>query len=371
MGGAWGAMIGEVLLLIPRQRLRIALVFFLGPLGPLLGILLSVWRFYSSPVIFAFDPFFGFFSGALYDTVVEATAPLLTYRLGSALTLIAAGVFAAHLVHDEDGKLALRSLRRPGMPLLGAVAATASLMLVLEGWRLGHWQTIATIERDLGARVSGARCDVVYPRSMRAEEARLFARDCDEQLLSVENYFEVPSVGRVTAYLFRSSADKRRLMGAGDTFIAKPWRHEVYLQPAGYPHPVLGHELAHVVAGSFAPGPFHIAGTWKGVKANPGLIEGVAVAASPDEDALTPAEWSRAMLDLGILPPLGGLFSFDFLGENAAEILHRRGFVRSFRQAQVRRRNRAQLVRRGLTSGLDQELVGRSSRRPSVPSWAA
>ena len=108
-------------------------------------------------------------------------------------------------------------------------------------------------------------------------------------------------------------------MGAGDTFIAKPWRHEVYLQPAGYPHPVLGHELAHVVAGSFAPGPFHIAGTWKGVKANPGLIEGVAVAASPDEDALTPAEWSRAMLDLGILPPLGGLFSFDFLGENAAK----------------------------------------------------
>jgi tetratricopeptide (TPR) repeat protein len=93
----------------------------------------------------------------------------------------------------------------------------------------------------------------------------------------------------------------------------------VYLQAAGYPHPVLGHELAHVVAGSFAPGPFHIAGTWKGIKANPGLIEGVAVAASPDEDALTPGEWSRAMLDLKILPSIGQLFSFDFLGENASK----------------------------------------------------
>jgi len=281
--------------------------------------MLSVWRFFSTPAIFAFDPFFGFFSGTLYDTVVEATVPLLTYRLGTALTLIAAGIFAAHLVHGEDGRPALRWLSRMGLPLLGAVCATVSLVLVLEGWRLGHWQTAATIERDLGARISGLRCDVVYSRAMRIDEARLFARDCDEQLPAIEAYFEVPPIGHVTAYLFRNPADKRRLMGAGDTFIAKPWRREVYLQAAGYPHPVLGHELAHVVAGSFAPGPFHIAGKWKGIKANPGLIEGLAVAAAPDEDVLTPAEWSRAMLDLKILPPVAPLFSFEFLGENASK----------------------------------------------------
>ncbi len=319
MGGAWGALVGELLLFVRKPAWAKILAFVLGPLGPGLGIALSVWRFFSSPAIFAFDPFFGFFSGTLYDTVVEATVPLLTYRLGTALTLIAAGIFALHLVHSEDGKLALRWLRRPGVPLLGAACATTSLVLVLEGWRLGHWQTAATIERDLGARISGVRCDVVYSRAMRIDEARLFARDCDEQLPAIEAYFEVVPVGRVTAYLFRSSADKRRLMGAGDTFIAKPWRREVYLQAAGYPHPVLGHELAHVVAGSFAPGPFHIAGKWKGIKANPGLIEGLAVAAAPDEDVLTPAEWSRAMMDLKILPPVAPLFSFDFLGENASK----------------------------------------------------
>ena len=38
-------------------------------------------------------------------------------------------------------------------------------------------------------------------------------------------------------------------MGAADTYIAKPWRREVYVQAAGYPHPVLGHELMHVLAG--------------------------------------------------------------------------------------------------------------------------
>jgi len=64
----------------------------------------------------------------------------------------------------------------------------------------------------------------------------------------------------VRAFFFRDAAEKKRLMGAGDTYIAKPWRKEVYLQMGAYPHPVLGHELAHVVAGSFGRGPFRIAG---------------------------------------------------------------------------------------------------------------
>ena len=69
----------------------------------------------------------------------------------------------------------------------------------------------------------------------------------------------------MTAFFFRDAADKKRLMGAGDTYIAKPWRREVYLQVAAYPHPVLGHELAHVIAGAFGQGPFHVAGPLGGL----------------------------------------------------------------------------------------------------------
>ena len=38
-------------------------------------------------------------------------------------------------------------------------------------------------------------------------------------------------------------------MGAGGTNIAKPWRREIYLQDDVWPHPVMPHELAHIVAG--------------------------------------------------------------------------------------------------------------------------
>jgi tetratricopeptide (TPR) repeat protein len=103
-------------------------------------------------------------------------------------------------------------------------------------------------------------------------------------------------------------------MGAAETSIAKPWRREVYLQVAVYPHPVLGHEIAHVVAGSFARGPFRVGG---GLIPDPGLIEGVAEATSPDDDELTEAQWARAMLDLGILPPMKAIFSLGFLGDSA------------------------------------------------------
>jgi tetratricopeptide (TPR) repeat protein len=317
MGGAWGSLAGEIAGYGRRPRWKkLAVAFVLAELGPVLGIVTSLWRFYSSPIIFAFDPYFGFFSGAIYDTVVDATVPLLTYRLGSALTLVATAIFCAHVVRAEDGKPALRSLHRAGVSLLGAVCATASLMLVLEGHRLGHWQTAATIERDLGARLNGLRCDVVYSRAIPEAEVRLFARDCDEQVWAAERYLEVRDTGRVTAYLFENGAQKRRLMGALHTAIAKPWRHEVYVQAAGYPHPILGHEIAHVVAGSFAPGPFKVAGSWHGLKPNPGLIEGLAVAACPDDGPLTPAQWTRAMLELGLLPR--DLFTLGFFAENSS-----------------------------------------------------
>ncbi len=109
-------------------------------------------------------------------------------------------------------------------------------------------------------------------------------------------------------------------MGAADTLIAKPWRHEVYVQLSAYPHPVLGHELAHVVAGSFGRGPFRIAGSAGGLWPDPGLIEGVAVAASPDDDELTDAQWAHAMLDLGSLPPMASVFSLGFLDQRTQPI---------------------------------------------------
>ena len=314
LGGVWGACTSEV----ARKRVWLVLAALAGPL---LCVVVSLWRFYSSPMVFAFDPFVGYFSGTLYDTVIDSGVSLLTYRLGSLASLAAVFFGASLLGRSEDGKLVLGA--KDGTTVARAVCAAlglaASVAVTAFGPELGHWETPGTIARELGGKKSGPRCDAVYPDDLREDEALLVLKDCEEEIASVERTLGARGPERITAFFFRDAGEKKRLMGAGDTYIAKPWRHEVYLQMHGYPHPVLGHEIAHVIAGSFGRGPFRIAGAWGGLWPNPGLIEGVAVAASPDEDELTDESWARAMLDLGILPRARAVFSIDFLGQSAAK----------------------------------------------------
>jgi hypothetical protein len=324
MGGAWGALVAEASRARTRRRLVCVLLAIAGPLA---GIAISIGRFYGSPMIFAFDPFFGFFSGTLYDTIVDERTRLLTYRAGSLATVIGAALVASALVRRHDGALGLRPLRadrawhlaRASRLVLGLLSLAVSVGLCANGPALSHWQTAASIARALAGHIAGPHCDVFYPDSLAASQAALLMSDCEEQLAADETALGVRLDGRLREYVFRDADEKRRLMGAAQTSIAKPWRREVYVQLSSYPHPILGHEIAHVLAGTFGRGPFRIAGRMAGLWPNPGLIEGVAVATSPDDDELTDAQWARAMLDLGTLPPMRRLFSVEFLGENAAK----------------------------------------------------
>ena len=309
MGGAWGAVAGGIARRRTSWRRLFSVLAALA--GPLVCIAISVIRFARSPMIFAYDPFVGYFSGTLYDTVIEPGNTLLTYRLGSAATLAWLVLYASIL--SGPGRVWRARL------VLGTLAGLASLGILAFGPKLGHWSTPESITKDLGAEKHGARCDVVYPSTTREQEASLLVKDCDEQVLAVEKTLGVKGPERVRAFFFRDENDKKRLMGAAHTYIAKPWRHEVYLQLGGYPHPVLGHELAHVIAGSFGRGPFRIAGNLGGLLPNPGLIEGVAVMASPDDEDLTDAQWARAMKNIGILPSMERVFSLGFLGDASSK----------------------------------------------------
>lgn len=319
LAGVWGAVAGLVAAGRSTRRARLGAAIGLAVLGPVLSIGVSIGRFYTSPMVFAYDPFVGYFSGTLYDTVVDVSG-LVTYRAGSAATLLAALLGASLVSRDDHGRITLRPAVReqPGVALAAAVAVAASLTCSACGDRLGHWQTSATIARELGGSFHGARCDVMFPRGMDPAEVQRFARDCDGHMTLGERWFGAPVPFRITAYLFADARQKGELMGAADTYIAKPWRHEVYLQESGYPHPVLGHEIAHVLAGHFARGPFKVAGGAGGWIPDPGLIEGIAVAASPRDGELSPREWAKAMKDLSLLPRLKSLFAFGFFGVNSS-----------------------------------------------------
>lgn len=296
------------------------LALLLAALGPLGGVVASLWRFWSSPMIFAFDPFVGFFAGTLYDTVIEAVPRLLTYRLGSLGSLLFAFCVAALLRRSRQGRLHWAPGPRVACLPLGLLGLATSAGVYLSGPELGHYQNVSTLRAALGQSWASARCDVLYPSGLSLERVQLLGRECDAHLGAHEAYFETTFRERVTVYAFASAEQKGALMGASNTYIAKPWRREVYIQNDNYPHPVLGHELAHVVTGSFARGPFAVAGPLGGWIPDPGRIEGFAVAPSVPalESEYSLFEWTRALLDLKLLPPLDRVFRLSFLGQNSS-----------------------------------------------------
>ncbi len=316
VGAAWGTLVGFAAARVKKRWQRRTAAVVLALAGPLGGIVVSLVRFYTSPMVFAFDPFFGYFSGPLYDTVIDPFLSLVTYRIGSAATLVFALALAEHLELDPQSRPKFRWIGRPGLFVLGAGALVASLVHSAHGPELGHYSTSRSIEEALGRRSSGKRCDVVYSSVILERDLHLFVKDCDAQVVQLERYFGVRGPDKIKVYLFASDAEKGRLMGASRTYIAKPWREEVYLQQSSYPHPVVRHELAHVIAGRFGEGPFKVAGPLGGWIPDPGRIEGIAVAAAPDEDEeLTSLEWAAAMQRLELLPELERLFRLGFLGQ--------------------------------------------------------
>lgn len=297
---------------IPSPRLAT----FLAVLCPLVAIALGVHLFYASPAIFVFSHFVGWFPGTLYDEGVTIPGTYLAFR--ATTVALAGGLIALTAAALDPGTLRARAARWRGAP---ALAVTGGLLLaavaIAEGFGAdwGHHTTSEVIADRLGATRMGERCTVHAPRELPRDDLERLVRDCDFRVMQMERTLGVRQRRPVVAFFFRSAEEKRAFMGASQTFIAKPWRDEVYLQLAGWPHPVLAHEIAHVVAGNTARGPFRVGGQLGGWLPDPALIEGLAVAMAWDErDGLTPHQWARAMMDLELMPRLDEVLGLSFLG---------------------------------------------------------
>lgn len=307
-----GVLVGAF---VPRVRIATTLAV----LVPIAFDMVEVWGFYGTPAIYAYAHFGGFFPGTLYDPEVTIGTVYLSYRV---LTVVWWGAIVSGLATTWDPETRRASVARTRERAHLAVLAVALVVLGIagewEGWRLGHFSTRETIAEALGGRLEGERCVVIYPRETVRSEARRLADDCDFRVRRVEEVLGVQQPVPVTAFFFRSTEEKRLLMGASNTYVAKPWRNEVYLQVGDWPHPVLFHEIVHVVAGNIGTGPFRVSGPAGGILASPGLIEGVAVAVAWDErEGLTPHQWARAMLDLELMPPLESVEGLQFLLHSA------------------------------------------------------
>ncbi|MDB4974709.1 MAG: hypothetical protein JWN48_3050 [Myxococcaceae bacterium] len=289
-------------------------------LSPLFDAARAASGFVRSPAIFAYGHFFGYFPGTFYDRKVDVPDAWLSHRLQTGL--IALGLWALLTAAREPvgGRLSAARLVEQRVTLaLAAAAAFFSTWIARQASALHHVSSSASISAQLGSIIETAHCRAVLPRELPSGSAQRLAEDCEFRIQQLEQLLGVRENARITAFFFRSPEEKRDLMGAARVYIAKPWRREVYLQLADYPHPVLAHELAHIVARHAASGPFGVPGRLGGLIPEPTLIEGTAVALEPHaRDELTPHQWAKAAQAAGLAPQLSSLLGLSFFGTNQA-----------------------------------------------------
>ncbi len=316
-GAVLAAMVGVAVGTMVRGP-RIATM--LATAFPIVATLASFGLLYCTPAIFAYGHFFGYYPGTLYDADVAIEAPYLTFR---ALSLTQMGAIVAWILATVDPATARMSFRR-AMEHRGTLVVMAALWGVafvgeLRATDLRHRSTAGSIEEYLGTTLHGQYCDAVVPRELPRERGLRLRDDCDLRVMQMSDALGVHPPERVSAFFFRSTSEKRELMGASHTYIAKPWRREVYLQIDAWPHPVLAHEIVHVVAGEVGVGPFKISGSVGGWLPSAGIIEGLAVALAWEErDGLTPHQWARAMMALEQMPSIESTEGLGFLLQPAS-----------------------------------------------------
>lgn len=319
-GGALAAMAGVVvgLLVGPRP--------LLGTIAPIVvGLAVAGWgvaRFYSEPPVFSYNALVGYFPGNLYDEQIELGGALGWARLEAAAWLTA-GLSALALRVDP------RTLRRNGKLWRRGAAAKLLLMaaaLTLGGglrWgsgELGYAVDAADIQAELAGRLETEHFVIHYADTPEIRrDLALIAEDHELRYAQVTSALGIAPQRKIHSYYFSGSEQKAALMGARDVEMAKPWRREIYLEHRAFPHGSLRHEIAHIVAAEFGDSWFQVSArsiVGLPLLVNPGLIEGLAVAADwPGgyDRALTPHQATRAMQELGFTPSVDALLSLRFL----------------------------------------------------------
>jgi hypothetical protein len=286
--------------LVTRGRAPRAALLYAAALAASLAWTLAAA--YRGPAAFLFDPVLGAWPGPLYDEALPVDARLLLFR-GEAAAWAAAAIALA-----EGAARARRAgLRAAATPMVvlalaagaaGAARATRDAFL-LSGEREG-------IARALGGRREGPRCTILLPAEKPAPAADALLADCEFHVADLARALGLGAPPRVTVHVYRSPAEKRRLVGAAATEFAKPWLAEVHVVDAPAPHPSLRHELVHAVAGAIAAGPLRIP-VRAGIVPSAGLLEGLAVALEIPRGDWTVHEWSRAARELGLLPDVAAI----------------------------------------------------------------
>lgn len=268
----------------------------------------DIYHLYTDPPIFIYNPFFGFFSGAIYDDVIAIDDRFLWFRLANLLQL---GVLWSLIrLGWHDGGWSVAALSAHGVRSRAkswmTFAALSFLCGGLYGGRaaIGYEIDQAFIESHLGGRLESGTITLVYDQaSIDEEAAERLMWDAQFRLSQLTLELDEDRIEPFTLFLYGSAEQKRHLMGARRVQLAKPWLRQAHMDQTTYGHRTLAHEMAHLLLASYSSPPLYVPAKW-GLIVNAGVLEGTAVALEPPSGRFDVHQKSAAMRQLGLAPDL-------------------------------------------------------------------
>ncbi|MBU1238499.1 hypothetical protein KJ865_02220, partial [Myxococcota bacterium] len=209
-------------------------------------------------------------------------------------------------------------------------------LLWLLGPTMGFRHTRASIRERLGGQIITPHFIINHGSSINPDTLKLFSAQAEFHHEELTRWFHGAPRGRLTIWLFADSSQKRRLFGAENVEVAKTWLKEIYVTASMFPHHSLKHELAHIFAGIYGDSffkasmsPLPLVGGLTLPWPNPGIIEGMAVAADFNKRDTTFHEKAKILYMFHLAAPMETVFSSAFYSLPASRAYTQAGsFVR-------------------------------------------
>ena len=245
-----------------------------------LSYIITLWRLYAAPAVYAFDPFGGYFPGPIYDEALRPPDALWWFRGANVLWAMCIWVVTQTLTarwrHPSSARWKMASVA------LIAVSVVAWTEGPARGFRSSYNHLNGVLSQVYKTKhftlhtTPGA-----YPSRL---DSKLALEDLAFNHHRLTQILGSAPNAAIDVYAFPSASIKKRLVGAGSTLFARPWAKQIFIQTGSFPHRRLRHELAHVFAADFGDPIFGISIDWSFPlpRVSSGLVEGLAVAAEAD-----------------------------------------------------------------------------------------
>jgi tetratricopeptide (TPR) repeat protein len=293
-----GAALALLSIFVSRKlRHLVFILIFLAVLS------ITFFELYYNPQIYFYNPVYAYFPGTLYDEALSIDQKLMIYR---AINFIFFGIiyFISLKVLFNKSTLSKRLV-------IYLTVLTASLFLYFSP-DFGFSTTQNKLRHVLNRRVSTEHFDIYFSQDIKDDRIKIITLHHEYYFNVLSKFYQINPRGKYISFIFGNNDQKKKYFGSENADVSKPWLRETFTSADDY-DVTLRHEIAHCFAGEFGWSIFHVAGNF-----NPALIEGAAVAGSPDYDLNSVHYLASLAYNNGYKVNLGNLFSgMNFFGQTS------------------------------------------------------